>query len=301
MNKVDESLIGDIKPLQIVFYTVILGGYDYLSPFPLKQNQIKELVARPVRSVNMILVSDQRWFIKRGWEPRAYHFMREYDSAVEANRYAKFFPHKIFPDADVSIYVDGNVVLGKGLVEKLNEFLESNAALGLSSAPERTSIEEELEACKRDTRFTGEELAALEQQVFEYRQEGLPDGEGLYAGRVLFRDHRHNRLAGAMDDWWKEFKKNSRRDQIALPAVIWRHNLPLKVWYWNHKTQNDLFYRVIGHKPKYSLLRPDRFLETLVMKSGFWRAVEGLCRRLRARTAGAARGLARAGRKTTLR
>ena len=62
-----------------------------------------------------------------------------------ANRYAKFFPYAVLPEADCSIYLDANTLVLGDLTPLVAEFLASGADIGLFPHRERSTIAEEFE------------------------------------------------------------------------------------------------------------------------------------------------------------
>jgi len=254
-------------PGEIVVYTVSLGRYDYLFPVPPQ--------GRATR-IRWVLLSDRRPLLRRGWEWRPLPPEVPGGSATERNRYAKFFPHKLFPQADISIYIDANVALKRPPLPEIESFAASGAAIGLGHVQERRTIQEELAFCRGAGRFDAAHVARMNDQVAAYTARGLPETHRLYAGRVIFRDHRHPGLAPAMDLWWREFLAHSRRDQLSLPWVLHETGLPLQAWDWDYRGGRT-FFHVARHRPRRPWLRPDVWLEEMRFSSPL---IAGLHRRL---------------------
>ncbi|AQA20414.1 hypothetical protein BST95_19410 (plasmid) [Halioglobus japonicus] len=159
-------------------------------------------------------------------------------SAIEINRYHKFFPHEVFPRAEYSIYVDGNIGVIGDLSPLFRAFVDSGRALALFRHRDRQTVAEEIEACLAMAKFDARDKTAHERQTADYAIDGMPDDRPLTDNAVLFRWHRHEALAPAMALWWDHFQTYTKRDQISLPYVVWKTALPTLVWQWSFRQEN---------------------------------------------------------------
>ena len=60
----------------------------------------------PTPGVEFVLFADRRPRLVRGWRWRPLPEVARGLSPTLVNRYAKFFPERILPEAEVSVYVD---------------------------------------------------------------------------------------------------------------------------------------------------------------------------------------------------
>jgi len=90
--------------MKVVVYTVILGGYDKL------RNHV-DLPYDFIAFVDdkSIVPADTNWEI-RDIPTWAMHMLKDtcYASKKVSN-YLRFYPHKLFPEYDISIYEDGKI------------------------------------------------------------------------------------------------------------------------------------------------------------------------------------------------
>lgn len=250
--------------MRIVVYTVILGGYDYLFPTPVDRTA-------DGHDIDWVLISDRKPLLAKGWrwQPIPAEARQAGDSTTRINRYCKFFPHKLFPQADLSIYLDGNVPLKRGIGAEITRFLETGAGIGLGYVQDRQTIQEEVAFCAQTPRFSQELVAQLRAQVAAYEARGLPDTHRLYAGRVIFRRHAGAGVRDAMQAWWEEFTQNGLRDQISLPFVLHTHGVQIHAWAWDYRG-DKAFFHVARHKPPRAWTRPEAFVEAMRHSRPWW-------------------------------
>ena len=93
--------------------------------------------------VDFVLFADRRPRFVRGWQWRPLPAETAGLSPTMVNRFAKFFPHVIFPEAEVSIYVDANTLMLADLTPLIEEFRVSGADIGLFPHKQRFDIAEE--------------------------------------------------------------------------------------------------------------------------------------------------------------
>lgn len=249
--------------MRVTFYSVNIGQYDY--HFPVAHHG----VFSPEYDVRWVLFSDVRPGSLKGWTWQPLPEDAPGDTATEINRYCKFFPHKLFPEADISVYLDANVVLTRNIAEELEAFIQSGAAIGLGYVDKRHTIQAEGEFIARTKRFDPGTVDQVAQQIARYERLGLPESHRLMQGRVIFRRHGDPALAPAMQTWWDEFMAHSRRDQISLPYVIHYHDLALKAWDWSPETGSPLFY-VARHRPSNAGHNPAAYIEAMRHSGRVW-------------------------------
>jgi hypothetical protein len=211
----------------IYVYSAVTSGYDLIFPPSI-----------PSRAVEFVLFSDAGQKA-RGWSKAP--CVRTYDSTVLTNRFHKFFPQQLFPNAQYSVYIDGNIGIVGDITPLLDEFIVSGAALGVFRHRDRMTVAQEVDACLDLDRFNQLDLEIYESQVEHMYSEGMPPEQQLTDNGVIFRWHGHAGLASAMEGWWEELNAYTRRDQLSLPYILWRHELPCKIWDWSFRLPNPYF------------------------------------------------------------
>lgn len=194
-------------------YTCVFGGYDRLFP-PVEAED----------GITYIAVTDDDTLKVDGWQTLVVDRRCFADSRL-ANRYFKMLGLRDFRDYDASVYVDGNVRILGGMAPLMRELLASGAALGAHRHTRRSTVAEEVAACARLGKAASPER--LQSELDDYVRDGFPDNVHLVEATILVRNHRHPDLDAAMRLWWDLFQRYRNRDQISLPYVLWKTNLPV--------------------------------------------------------------------------
>lgn len=219
---------------KIIVYSAVTSSYD--------------MVFKPkvcTENVQYVLFSDQPGETS-GWNVLPIKNMVHKEGAL-TNRWYKFFPHEVFEDAEYSVYVDGNIRIIGDLGPLIQEFKESGAALGVFRHLERTNISQEAEACLELGKFDDQDKDLVKDQLEMYSESGVPPNLPLTDNGIIFRWHKHPKLSGAMSSWWAQLRSFSKRDQISLPYVVWKDNLPVKKWDWSFRVNNS-YFEVYPHR-----------------------------------------------------
>lgn len=221
----------------MIVYTGIFNRYDRLTE-PCVVND----------EVEYICFTDDPELTSDAWDIR--QFSNVSFSPAEKNRFVKMFPHLLFEDsnADVSLYVDGNIQV----LSDPREHIESVADSPIAAPrhPERSTIDEEVERLDELDRVNSEQA---KRQLERYRKEGFTNQVPLTDNCILVRDHSNQNLQNAMTDWWDEYLSGVARDQIGLGYVLWKHDISLQLLghysdYWLIPTPNQSF-RLHPHRP----------------------------------------------------
>ena len=223
--------------MKTVVYTCANLAYDQIySP----------VVATP--GVEYVLFSDRRPRFVSGWQWRPLPAQAASLGPALANRFCKFFPQRLFPEAGISIYLDANLLILGDLQPLINDFLASGAAIGLFPHGERSDIVSEFAFCKQVGKIGPADSARGEAQLAAYAAEGLPPDHGLTENAIILRRHDAPGLDGAMDLWWQQLATYTKRDQLSLPYVLWKSGLEAKVWDWSYWSENPYFHRYIHRR-----------------------------------------------------
>jgi len=161
------------------------------------------------------------------------------------NRLVKMLPHKYFSEYRYSVYIDGNIdILGD--IEKLvNEYLvKKEYKLAVPKHPERNCLYEEAEAC---INFQKDNPESINKQINNYNKENFPNNLDLTENNIIFRKHNDLEVIKLMEDWWDEYNKFSKRDQLSLLYVIWKNNFDYFPMIINSREENE-YFKIRGHR-----------------------------------------------------
>lgn len=199
------------RAIRLVVYTAIAGDYDDLVPPPQRASQSE--------SISYVCLTDGGLSEVPGWTYLP--LPRGGLTAQSRNRWVKFHPHKLFPDHDASIYIDGNIEVLADPTPLAVEVLQ-HAAMGLYDHPVRRCLYEEALECAR---IGFDWSPVIRAQVRRYAIEGYPRNRGLYEANIIVRAHHDPSVVRAMEDWWKEWESGVKRDQLSLMYVLWKAGL----------------------------------------------------------------------------
>lgn len=196
-----------------VVYTCITGGYDEL----LNHTFVHPDWDYVCFSDDLSIRSDNN----AQWEIMSLHF-DQLDN-VRNQRWHKLHPHILFPDYEVSLWLDGNIdILNGNLFNDIDNAMEGNHLIACSLHPKRDCIYKEFEACLQSGK---DDKALIEKQEKRIRAKGFPKKQGLFETGIIFRRHVSPAVVQVMEDWWIWIEKYSRRDQLSFTYVLWKNNL----------------------------------------------------------------------------
>lgn len=188
----------------IVVYSAIAGGYDRI------RTPRKGIAERHV------LFTDAAGPAP-GWETR--RFDRIAEDPVRTAKAPKVLAHRYAGGTEWSVWIDGNVELVAPAGNLIAEVERSGCSIGLFRHPERYCAYDEGAACIKRGKDAAERIA---EQLSRYEAEGYPRRFGLAECNVIVRRHNDPAVSQAMEIWWEEIEKGSRRDQISFNYALWR-------------------------------------------------------------------------------
>jgi len=185
------------------------------------------------------------------------------------NRHYKIFPHLYLPKSDWSIYIDGNIRILGDFSDLIEQVKCKGAAMACPRHPWRYNIFDEAEACLRINKFSEKDKRLIDQQLADYRAAGMPDNLPLSGNYVIIRAHRDYRVQEAMQLWWDHLQRYTQRDQISLPYVIWKKEVPFCLLSWEVPLHNRHFTIISHRRP--GLLGVFNYLKARRFDGRFWR------------------------------
>ena len=196
--------------LRRVVYACVVGDYDRLLAPEV-----------PEAGLDYIVFSDNPHLSAPApWQLRP--IQRTERNVRMTSRWHKLHPHLLFPHHEASLYIDFNVVL-RTPVGPLFDPMLAEAPIALFRHPERDCPYAEAEVVARHRL---DEEVIVEAQMAYYRAKNFPAGEGLHNSGVLLRRHAYPRMAAFLEDWWRQLKVFSHRDQLSMDFMLRRHAIP---------------------------------------------------------------------------
>jgi hypothetical protein len=225
------------KPLcrsgdRIVVYTAITNRYDRLQALDQRCVGPARQVAFLDAATRAAATSTQHWELRDSDGV-------EQDPSRAAKR-QKIRPERYFPEAEYSLWIDGNVSLICPFdSHRLIDLYLADVDLCIGRHYARSCMYQEAEACKQRGLDSAERI---DRQMARYRQEGFPAWYGLNEAVVILR--RHSEAVRAFNDlWWQEICQGSRRDQLSFNYVHWKTGLPIAEFPLPIQDSNGLFFK----------------------------------------------------------
>ncbi len=215
-----------------VYYTCIVAGRDRVKALPVRTPGWRH-----------VLFTDDRTLLDHGhvdWEVRP--AACAYDDPVRTARWHKHHPFELFPAATLTVWADATHWPKRPL-----DWAEGMAPFATFRHPTRTRLKQEVdEVC----RLRLDDPAIVGAQWSRYVAEGFVDESGAFGTACLVR-RRTDGTARLQEAWWAEIAAGSRRDQISLPYVAWRHpEVPVAAIPGEPRWRNDyLDFDLTGHGP----------------------------------------------------
>ena len=209
------------KQNRLVVYTAISGpGRD----------QLKEV--KKVPGVDYVCFTDQD-FSSETWELRP--FTWTHGETVRTAKHPKVMPHRYFPDHDMSVWVDGNILPKMNIYELAKRYL-SQYSLIAHRHPGRTCIYDE---AKWVMEHQQDHADLVKETIDRYKMLNVPRNIGLCECGVLFRRHHKPAVKEAMERWWHEVCRGTSSDQITFSYVLWELSLELLILDGNVRESED--------------------------------------------------------------
>ena len=218
-----------------VIYTCITGNYDFLQE-PLYTNE----------NIEYIIVTDGEIQSTSLWKKKSIDSIIGISHLSDAakNRYVKMHPHVLFPEFEVSVYVDGNIQVVADLIPMQIFLRQSPIALHRHSG--RGCIYEESLAVLALGK--GNEVLITE-QMNQYKKQGFPKNFGLFENNVILRRHNNEICIEIMETWWSELLKYECRDQLSFTYVLWKLGLGADfVSNLGNNMKNNVRFKYFSHR-----------------------------------------------------
>lgn len=218
---------------KIACYTCITGGYESIKP-----------VLHPDPDVDYLLFSNRPILACAPWRT----IVLDLDGLdnKDVNRTVKLRPHLV-PELtayDICVYIDGHIQVIGSISNFVKKYFDVNADVYLFRHPYRKTLNEEMRACAW---FGHSWFWILYRQYYRYKKEGFPDNTGLFeAGVIIWRNTTKAREFGEF--WWNEYRRDSMRDQMALPFAIWKISPRIGNLGFNNIRGNSPYFLLLPHK-----------------------------------------------------
>lgn len=140
---------------------------------------------------------------------------------VRNQRWHKLHPHLLFPDHEASLYIDGNVhIQTPEIFDDIDRAIREGRNMSIAPHPDRNCIYDEFIACSN---MGKDDESLMKTQIEMIRRDGFPEHYGMFESNIIFRKHHDETVIKIMNAWWWWIRNHSRRDQLSLTYVLWKH------------------------------------------------------------------------------
>jgi hypothetical protein len=139
--------------------------------------------------------------------------------------YHKVCPHLIFPQEEVSLWIDRKLRFSFGTsVLKWADYLLDNVDIAIFPHDEQHCIYQHAASCIHEHPA---DRSAIRAQIYHYTQELCPANIGLADCRVILRRHS-DAMRQFNELWWSEILKTSPMDGISFSYLLWRTGMKVR-------------------------------------------------------------------------
>jgi len=176
---------------KLIVYTCVTGNYD-----------------TPKRPSTLPIWAEWRSFTERDFQD---------------NRYPKLQPHKVFPEYEYSLWLDGNIdIVSPAFWDSVEQLISDGVLYAGLAHPSRDDVyEESLRILKNDR----EKARNLRRTVKFLCKENFPRHYGMNENAVILRKHNDPQIISFDDLWWQLFNRYTRRDQMTWSYCMWKCGL----------------------------------------------------------------------------
>lgn len=213
------------------------------------------------------------------WQVR--QIARPHPDATRSARMIKLLPHKFLPEYDISLWVDGNMLIKGDVEELIATYLSPENHLAVYSMAQqkkesRDCIYDELDQLQRlneQGKFQ-DQTELMIAQVEGYKKEGYPAHHGLAWTCTLMRMHHEPDVVAFDEGWWKELSTKSKRDQLSFNYVAWKQGLRFR--YVDGDATEDAYVKRLSHKVPWQRL-PKNYALGAIKRIRYFLKHIGIC------------------------
>lgn len=151
------------------------------------------------------------------WEIRPIPF--ENADNTRRSRWAKMNLPLLFPDEKWVFWQDANIIIKDDISGLLSG--RDDSGLWMVRHPVRQCVYQEAQACLDSKKESKEKLDA---QAAAFAQNGMPRNFGMWENNFFLINPENRKIADIFAQWWTEYMKYSKRDQLSLPYVFYKNS-----------------------------------------------------------------------------
>lgn len=196
---------------KIKVYSCVAGDYDDVTHSLFASNPVAE------ENVSYTLFTDKN-VTHPLWDIQPLGYKHQF-CARRTARWHKINSHILFPNHDVTVWIDGNFrIKNISVTEFVSKLTQTGLNLFAFKHPSRNCIYQEFLACKQ---LRKDNPVLMQKQVETYVKAGYPAYNGLVETGCTVRVNNHI-TSSFNTHWWHELNAHSYRDQLSFNYVAWK-------------------------------------------------------------------------------
>ena len=211
---------------KLVIVTANIGQFDNIREDHYRQTNCR-----------FVMFTDDKDAKSSLWE--LIQIRRKFVDPRQESRMYKWLFHKYLPDVEYSLWVDADVSIKIDINELIGKYLK-NADIAIYPHRARNCIYKEAEKC---IELKLDYVNVIKKQIEEYRLENYPDNNGLHESHIMLRRHTEE-IKRFNEAVWANICSGSLRDQLSLNYIAWK--LGIKINNLPNSEQANSFHR-LGH------------------------------------------------------
>ena len=231
-----------------VIYTCLVGEYDHLINHHCIANDYDYVCFTD----NPELLEFKTYGV---WDIRPLVFTKL--DSTRNNRWHKLHPHELFPEYEVSVYIDSNInILTDYIFRKLKN-TKKNLVLPMHF--QNNCIYEELKFIVKCHKDSAQNINVLRDF---YTNQKLPHNFGFSENNLIYRKHHDKNIIKTMHMWWDMIVRYSKRDQASLAYVMWKNHIDIKSHLIPNLRKDEKNFQFTKHKTfqnAYSLMQIQKY------------------------------------------
>lgn len=195
--------------MRIAIYTCVIGGYDIISPpLAIEDNCDYYIISDDSSLANNVF----KWIDVNSLIPNINM------SPKDKNRYCKMNPHKIFPNFDFTIYLDGSIQI----IKPISHNIDKVGITGLALHKHRKSDCIYSEAIFLNWLGVIRNKKDIVDEMNRYINDGFPKHFGMFECGMIVTDLNNYKGKKLYSKWYEEYLRGAKRDQQALMYSLWK-------------------------------------------------------------------------------
>lgn len=203
--------------MKVVVYTVILGGYDRLR----NHDDLPYDFIAYIDDTS-IVPANTNWQIRS--IPQEYNNTNM--TPKKLSTLLKMIPHKLFPEYDISVYIDGKVSINKNIETLIEMNYEDNRLLS-NKHPLRQCLYDEITAL-RTIQWENPTTCDAVERLF--KETHFPKNYGMVDTCMLIRRHNDPYIIDLMEENIRLLDAyNITRHELIFNYVLWKQHKTISV------------------------------------------------------------------------